>query len=138
MTTVSIKRAFGNTSYARVSLTPSASTATPYHPPLASIPTPYRPPIASTPIFVSIDGLLPGGRWLAHPLVVQVEEDDGEVLVTEHQFYMHASGPTVVEAIEVFKRIVSGYLDVHSSSEETLGPYLRDQLEYLRSAIRTI
>lgn len=126
MTTISIKRAFGNTQYVRVSLTPSASTATLYH-----------PPIASTPFFLTIDGPLPTGRWLTHPLVVQVEEDDGEVLVTEHQFYMHATGPTVAEAIEAFKRIFSGYLDILSSDEETLSPYLRDQLEYLRSAIRT-
>ncbi len=36
---------------------------------------------------------------------------------------------------KAFKRIFSGYLDILSSDEETLSPYLRDQLERLRSPI---
>jgi hypothetical protein len=79
-----------------------------------------------------------GGRQLIHPVVVWVEYDDGEFLVTEPHFYMHASGPPVPEAIEAFKRIFSGYLDVLSSDEATLGEFLCDQLEYLRSVIRTV
>src|SRR5258708_36260884 len=102
-----------------------------------SSPTPYRPPIASTPIFLTIDGPLPTGRWLTHPLVVQVEEDDGEALVTEHQFYMHATGPTVAEAIEALKRIFSVYLDILSSDAETRSPYLPNQRRYLPSALTT-
>ena len=99
--------------------------------------TSYQPSIATTPTFVSIDGALPDGRWLAQPVVVQIEDDNGEVIVCEPHFNMHASGATVQEAIDAFKRIFSGYLDVLSEDEESSGSYLHEQLEYLRSTIRT-
>jgi predicted RNase H-like HicB family nuclease len=99
--------------------------------------TPYEPSIATTPIFVSIDGALPDGRWLAQPVVVQIEDDNGEIIVCEPHFNMYASGSTVQEAVEAFKRIFSGYLDVLSEDEESSGTYLHEQLEYLRSTIRT-
>ena len=83
-------------------------------------------------------GPLPYGRWLTNPIVVLIEDDDGEFVVSELKFYMHASGSTIAEAIEAFKRIFSGYLDVLSSEEDTLGVYLRKQLEYLQSIIRTV
>ncbi len=120
--------------YARIPLLASVSTSTQYQLPIAPTPT----PIASTPIFITIDGPLPEGRQLTHPLVVLVEDDDGEVLVSEPHFHMHASGATLPEAIEAFKRIFSGYLDVLSEDEERLGDHLGKQLQYLRSAIRTV
>jgi hypothetical protein len=49
---------------------------------------------------------------------------------------MHAAAPTEAEALEAFRRIFSGYLDVLSSRESRLDPYLREQLAYLRSYIR--
>lgn len=84
-----------------------------------------------------IDGFLSDGRCLAHPLQVLVERDDGEVVVSEPRFHIHASAPTEAEAIEAFRRIFSGYLDLLSSREEMLSAHLRDQLDYLRSMIRT-
>jgi len=48
---------------------------------------------------------------------------------------MHAAAPTEAEALEAFKRIFSGYLDSLTRREKTLGPQLRDQLNYLRSII---
>ena len=96
-----------------------------------SIDLPKHPPTS-----ITIDGPLPGGRWLARPLVVQVEEDDGEFLVSEPHFYIHASGPTVSEAIAEFKRVFSDELTALISDEEKLGPRLRAQLQYLRNAIR--
>lgn len=98
--------------------------------------TSYRPPVTTTPIFITIDGALPEGRWLTHPIIVQIEDDEGEILVSENAFHIHASGETVLEAIISFKRIFSGYLDVLSEDEETLGTYLREQLQYLRSVIK--
>lgn len=95
----------------------------------------YQQIVANTPIYITLDGPLAGDRRLAHPIVVKMEEDDGEVLVTEPNFFIHASGPTIVEAIETFKRVFSGYLDVLSLEEETLGAYLQAELEYLRSVI---
>lgn len=83
----------------------------------------------------TITGLLPGGRRLNRPLAVMVEYDDGEVIVSEPLFHMHAATPTEAEAIEAFKRIFSGYLDSLTRREKTLGPQLRDQLYYLRSVI---
>jgi hypothetical protein len=89
----------------------------------------------SPPIYRRITGLLPGGRRLTRPLTVAVEHDDGEVIVSEPLFHMHAAAPTEAEALEAFKRIFSGYLDSLTRREKTLGPQLRDQLNYLRSII---
>jgi hypothetical protein len=123
MSTVTIKRAFSNGQYTYISFMPSVSTS-------------YHPPIASNPIFITIDGALPGERWLTHPLVVQVEYDDGEILVSEPHFYMHASAPTISEAIAEFKRVLSDELEILTSDEKRLGPRLQAQLQYLRTAIR--
>ncbi len=98
--------------------------------------TSYCPPIATTPIFLTIDGALSEGRRLTHPIVVRIEDDESEIIVSENHFHMHASGETVSEAIVAFKRIFSGYLDLLSEDEETLGTYLQEQLKYLRSAIK--
>jgi hypothetical protein len=93
---------------------------------------------SSTPIFITIDGALPNGRWLTHPLTVLIEYDDEEVVVSEPHFHIHASAATEAEAIAAFRRVFSGYLDVLASQEESLGAHLRDQLQYLRSAIRPV
>jgi hypothetical protein len=93
---------------------------------------------SSTPIFITIDGALPKGRRLAHPLTVLIEHDDEEVVVSEPHFHIHASASTEAEAIAAFRRVFSGYLDVLASQEESLGAHLRDQLQYLRSAIRPV
>ena len=77
-----------------------------------------------------ISGTLPDGRWLAHPVTVLVEYDDGEFVVSEPHFHMHASASTEAEAVEAFRRIFSGYLDVLEAEEETLSPRLREQLQY--------
>ena len=89
-----------------------------------------------SPTVYSLDGSLPGGRWLASPLTVLIEYDDGEFIVSEPRFHMHASASTKVEALAAFRRIFSGYLDVLAAQEETLGTHLYEQLQYLRSAIR--
>lgn len=86
-------------------------------------------------ILRTITGSLPGGRRLIRPLRVMVEYDDGEVIVSEPLFHMHAVAPTEVEGINAFKRIFSGYLDSLTRREKTLGPQLYDQLNYLRSII---
>jgi hypothetical protein len=93
---------------------------------------PVRYPIT---IYSIETGPLPGGKRLIHPIIVWVEHDEGEVVVSEPHFHMHASAPTEVEAIAVFRRILSGYLDSLARREKTLGPPLRDQLNYLRSVI---
>lgn len=82
-----------------------------------------------------ITGPLPGGRRLAHPLYVTIAHDNGETIVSEPHFHMHASAPTTTEALTAFRRIFSGYLDVLVSREDRLDPYLREQLAYLRSYI---
>jgi predicted RNase H-like HicB family nuclease len=117
-------RASSTSRYTRVSLKPDPRTS-----PQQSVTQPT--------IFISIAGLLPGGRWLTYPIVVKIQDDDGEYVVTELKYYMHGAGSTISEAIEAFKRIFSGYLDVLSEEEDNLSSYLHEQLEYLRSAIRT-
>jgi hypothetical protein len=88
------------------------------------------------PIFTSLIGQLPGGRRLVSPIVVKVEDDCGEFVVSDLKYHIHGEGPTIPEAIEAFKRIFSGYLDVLSEEENNLSPYMHEQLAYLRSSIR--
>ena len=83
----------------------------------------------------SIEGSLPGSRRLVHPITIVIEFDDEEVVVSEPEFLMHASASTEEEALIAFRRIFSGYLDSLTRREKTLGPQLRDQLDYLRSVI---
>jgi len=83
----------------------------------------------------SIEGPLPGRRRLARPITIVIEFDEEEVVVSEPEFHMHASAPTEEEALIAFRRIISGYLDSLAQREKTLGPQLRDQLNYLRSVI---
>lgn len=82
-----------------------------------------------------IDGALPYGRRLTRPIRILIEDDDGELIVSEPVFHMHAGGPTESEAIEAFKRILSGYIDVLESREDALAEALRDQLDYLHSSV---
>jgi len=86
-------------------------------------------------IITTIEGSLPGGKRLVHPITIVIEFDEEEVVVSEPEFHMHASAPTEKEALDAFRRIFSGYLDLLASREKTLGPQLRDQLNYLRSVI---
>ncbi len=67
------------------------------------------------------------------PLLVHIEKDEGEVLVSEPRFSMHASAPTLPEAIAEFKRILVDELEELSKDEAQLGPRLQAQLRYLRS-----
>jgi len=101
----------------------SSNTKVAYEPPL--------PPLTS----LKVTGHLPEGRRLTRPLDVVIAYDDGEVIVSESRFHMHASAPTMTEALIAFRRIFSGYLDLLSSRENRLDPYLREQLAYLRSYI---
>ena len=83
-----------------------------------------------------IDWHFPEGLQ-TYPIIVKIEDDDGEYVVTELKYHMHGEGSTIPEAIEAFRRIFSGYLDILSEEEDNLSSYLYEQLEYLRSAIRT-
>src|SRR5579884_3562003 len=79
----------------------------------------YHPPTQQI-----IEGSLPKGKRLAHPLLVQIENDDGEVVVSEPLFYIHAAAPSVPEAIAAFKRILVDELEILSSEEAELAPRL--------------
>ena len=83
-------------------------------------------------------GPLPYGRQLTSPLsvVIQYDDETEEYIVSEPCFHMHASASTEAEALESFRRVFSGYLDVLAAQEEKLGPHLREQLQYLRSCIK--
>jgi hypothetical protein len=88
---------------------------------------------SSSSTLTTVDGLLPNGKKLVGPLVVHIEKDDGEVLVSEPRFSMHASAPTLSEAIAEFKRILADELEELTRDEEQLGPRLQAQLQYLRT-----
>ena len=91
---------------------------------------------AQPPIFIPLTGQLAKGRYLSRPILIKIEEDDGEFIVSEFKYYIHGEGSTVPGAIEAFKRIFSGYLDVLSEEENNLSSYMYEQLEYLRSTIQ--
>lgn len=97
--------------------------------------TSYKLRLSAPPTVREISGSLPGGRRFAYPITIVIECDEEEVVVSEPVFHMHASGPTEVAALNAFRRIISGYLDSLTRREKTLGPALRDQLDYLRSVI---
>lgn len=88
-----------------------------------------------SPIFVSLTGPLPEGRKFLHPITIKIEDDDEEFVVSEPRYHIHGEGPTIPEAIEAFKRIFSGYLDILSEEEGNLSSYMNEQLDYLRSVV---
>jgi hypothetical protein len=92
------------------------------------------PPLAS----LEITGSLPGGKQLIRPLKVSLTYDDGEVVVSEPRFHIHAVGATRVEALTAFRHILSEELDDLTADEEELGPRLKAELQYLRELIRTV
>jgi hypothetical protein len=93
-------------------------------------------PIGSAPTSLKITGSLPGDRRLARPLDVMIAYDDGEVVVSEPRFHVHAVGTTVTQALTEFRRILSEELDELTADEEDLGPRLQSELQYLRDLIR--
>jgi hypothetical protein len=97
------------------------------------------PPIDTTPQhspqLVTITGPLPGERRFAGPFDVLIDYDDGEVVVSEPRFHIHASASTITEALTEFRRVFSGYLDVLSSEEKDLDGYMQEQLRYLHANI---
>lgn len=109
--------------YTRISLEPD-------------IHTPAQQALAQPPIYIPLTGQLIEGRYLSYPIMVKIEEDEGEFIVSELKYCIHGEGATVAEAIETFKRIFSGHLDVLSEEEDNLSSYMYEQLEYLRSAIK--
>jgi hypothetical protein len=87
--------------------------------------------------FLTITGPLPGGRYLTYPLKVKIAYDDGEVIVSEPHFHIHAAGTTMATALAEFKLILTEELDDLTVDEEELGPRLQAELRYLRNLIRT-
>lgn len=120
---------------ATATFTISSSHTESYAQILTDSPSTFRPLTQFPPQITSIEGTLLDGRQLARPIVVVIEYDDGEFVVSEPEFHMHASASTKGGALNAFRRIFSGYLDVLTSREKRLGPQLRDQLNYLRSVI---
>ena len=116
-------KASSTSQYARILLNPDAHTIT-------------QQIVIQPPISISIGGQLPGGRWLSHPIIVKIEDDEGEFVISEPKYHMHGEGSTIPDAIEAFKRIFSGYLDILSEEENNLSSYMYEQLKYLRSEIR--
>ncbi len=80
---------------------------------------------------------LPQGRSLTCPLEVSIAYDDGEVIVSEPHFHIHAVGTTVAGALAEFKLTLLEELDELASDENELGPRLQAKLQYLRGLIRT-
>src|SRR6516225_9610679 len=89
----------------------------------------------SNPRVLTIDGLLPNGKYLKHPISVRLENDEGEILVSEPRFSLHASGLTLQEAIGAFKSVLSDEFDALAEDEHKLAPRLIAQLQYLRNII---
>jgi len=90
----------------------------------------------SHPTSFKITGFLPDGKRLTRPLDVVVAYDDGEVIVSEPRFHIHATGSTIAKALAEFKRILAEELDDLTADAEELGPRLQAELQYLRGLIR--
>ena len=104
---------------------------------LANTKMAYESLLHTPPTSFKINGSLPDGRQLTRSLDVMVAYDDGEVVVSEPRFHIHAVGTTISEAIAEFKRVLLEELDDLTADEEELGPRLQLQLQYLRELIRT-
>ena len=102
---------------------------------LADTSSTFQELIQHPTIITNIEGPLPGGRRLVRPITIVIEFDNEEVVVSERCFHIHASAPTEAEALNAFRRILSGYLDSLTRREKTLGQPLLEQLNYLRSII---
>jgi hypothetical protein len=87
-------------------------------------------------MFRTIDNPLPDGKYLIHPLVIQIQYEDEEVLVNDPSSHIYTSGVTVQEAIAEFKRILVDEFNQLTHDEGQLSPRLQQQLQYLRSIIR--
>ena len=96
----------------------------------------YEPPIPSPLTSFRITAL-PEGRSLTRPLEVRIAYDDGEVIVSEPHFHIHAVGTTLTEALAEFKLTLIEELDELTTDEHELGPRLQAELRYLRGLIRT-
>ena len=62
-------RASSTSQYTRVSFKPDARTL-------------FEQPMTRPAFFLTIAGALPGRRWLTYPIVVKIEDDDGEYVLT--------------------------------------------------------
>lgn len=88
--------------------------------------------------FLTITGSLPGGRYLTRPLNVKILYDDGEVIISEPHFHIHAGGTTLPATLAEFRYILTEELDNLTEDEEELGPRLQAELRYLRNLIGTV
>lgn len=88
------------------------------------------------PTYMTLEGSLPGGRWLSTPLRVKVEEDEGEILVSEPDFFIHASGATVPEAVAEFRRVLVEEMELLTADEAKLSQRLKAELRYLLNHIK--
>jgi hypothetical protein len=86
---------------------------------------------------LKITGSFPDGRQLTRPLEVKIAYDDGEVVVSEPLFHLHAVGTTLTQALVAFKRVLADELDELTDDEDELGPRLQTELQYLRALMRT-
>jgi hypothetical protein len=82
-----------------------------------------------------VDGPLPFGYRLLHPVYALVLRDDDEVIVTEPRFHIHGYGPALQEAKDDFLHVLAESYEVLQDDEHRLDPYLQGQLAYLRSVI---
>ncbi len=96
----------------------------------------YEPPVPSPLTSFKIT-TLPEGRSLTRPLEVRIAYDDGEVIISEPHFHIHAVGTTLTGALAEFKLTLLEELDELTSDENELGPRLQAELQYLRGLIRT-
>lgn len=108
----------------------SKSTAPVYH-----LPTYVNGTLGYLPLLLEIKGFLSQDRQLTKPLLVLINYSDGEVVISEPHFHIHASGSNTADALSAFRRIFSSYLDVLTAEENELDSYMLNQLQYLRSYI---
>jgi hypothetical protein len=82
-------------------------------------------------------GNLPGNRQLTKPLTVNLIWE-GEWVVSEPLYSIHAAGPTIRKAMASFRNIFTMYLDGLSKHNGLMSERMRDCLAYLREMIEEV
>ena len=63
---------------------------------------------------------------------LSITHENGEVLVSEQAFHIHATGATKDEALANFWQVFYGYEEVLEQDRHELGPRLIAQLDYIQ------
>lgn len=86
------------------------------------------------PYMRMVEGPLRGNRYL-RSTAVWILLDEGQYIVTEPRYHMHAVGATVDEALDDFLSVIADEFDIVLEERGPLSPRLQSQRSYLQSVV---